>query len=189
VDWYRDRVWTGPYRLSWKIHHAGIGAPWTASCTVELVPGWHFRFDHMLRDGVIELVGGGFEGDGEPSVLYNKLGGRAFAQQVADEFAQDFFRQALPPDWREASLRKRRSGRRPVGDIELAEIADAYCRACDDAPGRPMPLLAEREHLSVHALQGLKRKAVERGLLKLNGQGKAGGHLTAKAKRILKGRS
>jgi hypothetical protein len=189
ASWFRDQVTTGPYRPSWKVHHAGIGEPWTASCTVELVPGWRFRFDYTLEDGTIQCMGGAFEGDGDPSVLYRKLGGRELDQQIADEFCQDMVRLMLPPDWQDAVLRKRRSGRRPVTEFELAEVAEAYCRACEDEPGRPMPLLASREGLSISALQGLKRKAVNRGLLVLDGHGKAGGRLTTKALHVLEERN
>jgi hypothetical protein len=190
--WWRTRASTGPYRPSWKIDQHGVsGGPFTVSFTfTELVPGWDCRFDHVLRDGEITLDRVEiFGGDGDPSLLYRKLGGRALEQQIADEFCQDFFRRILAKisvEWAEASLRKRRTGRRPAGDIELAQIADAYLRACEDEPRAPMPELVKREGIGLHALQGMKREAVQRGLLKLNGQGKAGGHLTAKAKRLLK---
>jgi hypothetical protein len=186
AGWWRVDVSTGPYRPSWKIHHTGIGAPWIASLTVELVPGWRVRFNFMLEDGAIQLANFEGEGDGDPSVLYRKLGGRALEQQIADEFSQDMFRAILPPDWQTAALRKRRSGRHPVSELELAKLAEAYCHAYDENPHHPAALLAERDDWNMNTLQGRLRKAEERGFLKREGQGKAGGKLTAKARRILK---
>jgi len=43
----------------------------------------------------------------------------------------------------------------------------------------------QREHRSINTLQGLKRKAVERGLLNLRGQGRPGGDLIDKARALL----
>jgi hypothetical protein len=161
-----------------------------ASVSVELpdLPGWQIRFEFELRDGAIRLVHqtATLLDDGAgPAPLYRKLGGRELEQQIAEEFRQDMVRQVLPPDWRAAALETRRSGRQPVTDLELAELAEQYIEAWKDEPRAPMPLLKKRENRSINTLQGLLREAVNRGLLTRNGQGKPGGELTDTARQLL----
>jgi hypothetical protein len=187
--WYRDRCWTGPYEPSWRFE-ARRGQPVRALLTIEFdeMPGWEVRFEYELRDRAIQCVRQHAErvsDDAGPSVLYRKFGGRELEQQVAAEFRQDIIRMAMPPEWRAAALETRRTGRQPVTDLELCELAEAYVNAWESDKRRPMVALRERDGRSMNTLQGLKKKAVERGFLILNGQGKPGGYLTPKAEQLL----
>lgn len=190
IRWLRDRVTTGPFTsIAWEYDEdENYRGRFTFLAELPDVPGWVVRFHHELRDGVIRLEGVEAErasDDADSAPLYRKLGGRELEQQVQAELRQDLVRGQLPPDWQAATLATRRTGRRPVTDMELARLCAAYKAAWEEAPRAPMPLLAGREHRSINTLQGLLRRAVERGLFERSGQGRAGGRLTDRARQLL----
>lgn len=188
AGWWRDRVTTGDYELAWKMRHHPAPQVLTFSLRPVSMPGWEAHLDHRLVNGRVKLAGVRIEAaddDADPTPIYKAVGGRKLEQQIGRELQQDMIRRNLPMAWQEATLVKRRVGRRPVTDHELARVAEAYVQACEDDPKAPMPLLASREHRSIDTLQGLKREAKRRGFLVMNGQGKSGGYLTDVAKALL----
>jgi hypothetical protein len=194
--WWRDRVTTGPHRLDFKGHYhrdgpgSAVDQSVSFSFTPGAMPGWRATLTYRLDRGAIRLAGAAIEpavpgAFPDPTPLYHHLAGRSLEAQIHAELRQDVIQRSLPAAWREAVVAKRRTGRRPISDLELAELADAYVRACEEEPRRPTALLVERRHESYNTLQANLRRAVDRGLLVRNGHGKAGGHLTERARTIL----
>ena len=187
--WVRDRVTSGLQNPRW-FHHPRSGR---VTLTVELddLPDWDVEIRLERRGDVIAPVEwhATYRGEGAPDAtpVYRKLGGADLERAVERELADPLVvRTFLPAKWKDAALQARRHGRQPVSDLELAELADRYVDACSRSR-KPMVLMTEEDPLfrSLNTLQSLKRKAVERGLLKLAGHGKAGGELTNKARALL----
>jgi hypothetical protein len=187
--WRRDRVTTGPYRLNFHgTYKRGKEPVVSFSFDPEDLPGWRVTMRYRLHDGAIRFVGLSIDpaepGDvpDEGSIFRRS---RKLEAQVHRELREPMIQRLLPPAWRGVVLAKRRSGRRPITDLELAELAEAYVQACEEQPRRPTALLVERRHESYDTLQANLRRAAKRGLLVRNGHGKAGGHLTDRARTIL----
>ncbi len=70
------------------------------------------------------------------------------------------------------------------GDRKLAELARDYEALCDTTAA-PKPALAAKLNLAESTIQSYLFRARERGLLTSEGRGRAGGHLTPKARAIL----
>jgi hypothetical protein len=76
----------------------------------------------------------------------------------------------------------RRRGRRGRSDADLAIVAAAYVRCCDEAPATPLKLLSEKRGLDAAQLRGLLYQARKRDLLTdPPHKGIPGGILTDKA--------
>jgi hypothetical protein len=192
AGWFRDRVMTGDFKPRWDFG-GHTGEPFQAVLTVELpeLPGWEARFVYEFREGAIRLVRQEailLDESAGPGALYRKFGGRKLEQQVREEFQQPFIRMLLPAEWQGDLLERRRAGRHPVTDLELAELGERYERARDEQPHRPMALLAEREGKSRDTLQGQFREAVARGLWTPRSRGKPSGDLTNRARALLTAR-
>jgi hypothetical protein len=78
-----------------------------------------------------------------------------------------------------------RPGRRGRPLVEYAVWAHRYVEACERDARAPIKLLALEHGDSESSIRGLVNRARDRGLLTRSEQGKSGGKLTAKARRIL----
>lgn len=202
VAWRRFEVTTGPYEptashLEWR---ASVGpgkakgqdpgvAVVSMTFTMEHLPDWPIRFELELgNDGVIRPMRWSSQAtttEPDPTVMYRQLGGEALERQIEAELRQEVVWWFLPDDWKKAVFVKRRTGRRRATDLELALLAEEYCRAWEDDQRRPMALLAERRSESVDALRSRLDEAVKRNLFEKRGQGRAGGFLTPKAQELM----
>lgn len=187
--WGRDRITTGPHQLgSLTQFKSGEPVRLTFRLDPPEAPGWRAHLEHQLIGGAIQLAELRWERltpEADPAPIYKTVGGRTLEQQIARELRQEMIWKLLPPEWWEASLQKRRTGRQPVTHLELAQIAERYLQAWKDDPLRPMATLVEREHRSINTLQGLLRTAVKRGIFTRAGRGKAGGALTDEGRALL----
>jgi hypothetical protein len=120
---------------------------------------------------------GGLTDEVRRSVRLEELRRRAKArlqlQEVASSVGVD------PSDFQRNTAR----GRKGRSDLDFALIAAEYVALGDHAA----ELLAENKHVSVVTVRGWLWQARKRGLLGLALAGKAGGHITDKAQRLLDG--
>ncbi len=72
-------------------------------------------------------------------------------------------------------------------DIHYLAVAEAYVRAFDNGDPHPVKSVAAQLTLSTKTVGNRLYEARERGLLTSVGRGRAGGHLTDKAKELLSG--
>jgi hypothetical protein len=82
---------------------------------------------------------------------------------------------------------RRRSDRRSrLPEIAFARAAETYDAAVKKNEGPPVPAVARRHRLSIESARWRIHEARVRGFLTTTGQGRAGGRLTDRGKRVLR---
>ena len=106
------------------------------------------------------------------------------AEQLGDLTRSDLVGAGLPLALFELDAPKRRPRTRK-NDLWFAEVAKSYAALVEAGSTRPIPALAKLLGLSSNTTAGAVRDARAKGFLTRTTGGRAGGRLTAKAKRIL----
>lgn len=126
---------------------------------------------------------------GEPGQRVTASLIRATSVGELERWARGFVQMVSGTFWRDGSAgdpQHKPRGPRGSGDARLARIAARYVELCaDETVKRPRLVLSEEEHLAENTIRSYLYRARDNGLLTSEGQGRAGGELTPKAKALL----
>lgn len=125
-----------------------------------------------------------------PEFLY-RLSGRKLAPvgyELANKQFASMFEEWLGRLGFSATPRRRVPRRGPKGrtDVELAQFADVYARACEERRRAPVKEVAEAFNIVSPSARDALHKARERGVLTRTEPGRAGGRLTDYGESLLR---
>lgn len=194
-----DRIMTmeGPYRLQWEARYGDEGDldEVVAVAPLDGAPGVVVEFVLRLTDGEIGLgEQRTYRPDGQSMSLNSEMAIRLRLTEHLKQIERDVRRPSvmmtMPDEWCEAPVKvAKRPGSAGHGPLFYAQWARRYVDAVNDETRE----LAIYKHLG--ALEGERpetiaqwiMKARQKGLLTKTGQGKRGGELTDRGKRLLAG--
>jgi len=109
-------------------------------------------------------------------------------KEITDSLNGGVLRAFLPTEWLETMVTPPRPGRAGHPVRHYAELVERYLAACEDHPDAPVKWLHETSGDSHAVLSSSLYKAEQLGLIEDRpGQGKSGGTMTTKCRRILAG--